>query len=437
MARTLLQRRRARGHARRNSSLRAGLTALALSTTWAQGAGAQTIGPLIREPDDVPGRRIIPEYAPIGYDLAGFDVLPTVTFGARADDNVFTRTSVKKSDVVLQAEPHLRLRKENRFNNIAFDAMLRTSTYLKLTDQDSTEYRLEGTYTRGTDSPNSITLDAGYRREAIQRGTVENDLVGGEPLMRRVLHGSLTGRKQFNRLSIDAQVITVRQRYEDVEASFGGAIDQHFRNVTRYGVHGIASYEISGRTAVFAALEYDQFDYARSAQLENRDARNWSGTAGIRYEITRVLYAQLGVGYRRYDFKDPQLGAISGIAVSGHLRYFPTRVLAIRGIIEQSNTTSPYDLVGAVTMTAARVEAEYEMRRSLSWYAASKVTLEDYARKDYSARRFEVSAGPRLRFNRWLSAEANLGFAKRFVNGPAPFEPYSQFYGLVSVTFAR
>jgi hypothetical protein len=420
-------------HASRN---RVTLVMLAVSATCAQPAQAQSIGPLIREPDDVPGRRVIPEYAPIGYDLAGFDIFPTVTFGLHGDDNVFTRTSVKKADAFLQAEPSLRIRKEDRFQKLAIDASLRSSTYLRLNSQSATEYRAEATYTRGTTSPDSITANAGYRREAIQRGTVENDLVGGEPLMRRVLQGSLTGRKQFNRLSIDAQALIVRQRYEDVNDG-GAPIDQHFRNVIRYGLHGIGSFEISGRTALFASLEYDRFDYVRSPLLANRDAANWSATAGLRYEITRLLYAQLSVGYRRYDFKDPALGAIEGIAVSGHLRYFPSRLLAIRGVVEQSNTTSPYDLISAVTLTTAKVEAEYEMRRSISWLAATKFTLEDYAHQDYASRRFEVSAGPRWRINRWLSADASVGYARRFVNGRAPFEPYSQIYGLISVTFAQ
>lgn len=299
----------------RAARLSTGLTALAVSTLWSHFAAAQTIGPLIREPDDVPGRRVIPEYKPIGYDLSGFDVLPTVTFGARADDNIFTRTSVKKSDIVLQTEPRLRIHRQDRFSNISFEAMARTSTYLKLTDQDSTEYRFEGTYARGTTTPNSITVNLGYRREAIQRGTVENDLAGGEPLMRRVLHGSLTGRKQFNRLSLDAQVLGLRQRYEDVAGNGGDVLEQHFRNVTRFGAQAIASYEISGRTAVFGGLEYDHFDYAPSRRLVNRDAENWNATAGLRYEVTRLLYAQLGVGYRRYDFKDPALGAVSGLAI--------------------------------------------------------------------------------------------------------------------------
>lgn len=415
---------------------RVGMAVFALYAAHAPGLQAQTIGPLIREPDDVPGRRVIPEYAPVGYDLSGFHIFPTVTFGLHGDGNVFTRTSVKKSDLVLKAEPRVRIRREDRLQNLAIDASLLSSTYMRLQDQSATEYRVEGTYTRGTTSPNSITVNAGYRREAIQRGTVENDLAGGEPLMRRVLQGSLTGRRQFNRLSIDAQALVVRQRYEDL-ADDGTVVDQHFRNVTRYGLHGIASYEISGRTALFGSLEYDRFDYVRSPLLANRDAANWSGTAGLRYEITRLLYAQLSVGYRRYDFKDRTLGAIEGLAVSGHLRYFPSRVLAIRGIVEQSNTTSPYDLVGAVTLTSAKVEAEYEMRRNLSWLAATKFTLEDYAKQPYAARRVEVSAGPRLRLNRWLSADASLGYARRFVNGTAPFEPYSQFYGFISVTFAR
>lgn len=413
-----------------------GVAALVLSIAWAHPAEAQTIGPLISEPDDVPGRRVIPEYKPLGYDLAGFNVLPTVMFGARGDDNVFTRTSVKKSDVILQFEPRLRIRKENKFNNISLEAMLRTSTYLKLSDQNSAEYRLEGTYARGTTSPNSITANLGYRREAIQRGTVENDLLGGEPLLRRVLHGSLTGRKQFNRLSLDTQIIGMSQRYEDVESA-AGSIDQHFRNVTRYGLQGIASYEVSGRTAIFAGVEYDHFNYAPSRRLVNRDAENWNGTAGIRYEISRLIYAQMGIGYRRYDFKEPALGAVSGFALWGHLRYFPSRLLAVRGSIEQSNTTSPYDLVGAVTLTSAKIEAEYEMQRSISWLGAAKFSLEDYAKQPYSARRIEISAGPRLRFNRWLFADANLGYARRFVNGPAPFEGYSQVYGLISITLSR
>jgi hypothetical protein len=417
--------------------LRTGFAALTLSAAWSQPGGAQTIGPLIREPDDVPGRRVISEYKPIGYDLAGFDALPTVTFGARADDNVFTRSSVKRSDLVLLVEPRLRLRKEDRFGNLSLEAMARTSTYLTLTQQDSTEYRLEGTYARGTTGPNSITVNLGYRREAIQRGTAENDLAGGEPLLRRVLHGSLTGRKQFNRLSLDAQVLGVRQRYEDVSDRTGTALDQRFRNATRFGAQAIASYELGGRVAVFAGLEYDRFDYALTRRSVNRDAENWNGTAGLRYEVTRLLYAQLGVGYRRYDFKDPALGAIAGLAVWGHLRYFPSRLLAVRASIEQSNTTSPYDLVGAVTLTTAKAEAEYEVRRSLSWLAATKVTLEDYGKQPYSARRFEISLGPNLRFNRWLSANVSAGYAKRFRNGPAPFEPYSQVYGLVSVTLAR
>lgn len=413
------------------------IATLYLSAGWCQFAAAQTIGPIIREPDDVPGRRAIPEYTPIGYDLSGFDVLPSVTFGARADDNVFTRTSVKRSDVSLQVEPRLRLRREDRFGNFGFEASARTSSYMRFSDQDTSEYRVEGTYTRGATAPDSISANLGYRREAVLRGTVENDLVGGEPLMRRVLHGSLTGRKQLNRLSIDAQILAVHQSYENIDIGGQDTIEQRFRNVKRRGVHGLVTYEVSGRTSLFGSVEYDQFDYANSPLLASRDAASWSGLAGVRYELNRVLYAQFGIGYRRYDFKETALGAIKGVSVSGHLRYFPSRLLAIRGVLEQSNTTSPYDLIGAVTLTTGRVEAEYEMRRHLSWVGAVKFALEDYAKQPYSARRIEASGGARIRFNRWLSADTSLGFARRFVNGPAPFERYSQFYGMISMTFSR
>ncbi|PNU05599.1 outer membrane beta-barrel protein [Novosphingobium guangzhouense] len=413
------------------------IAALYLSAAWCQFAAAQTIGPAIQEPDDVAGRRVIPEYAPIGYDLHGFDVLPSVTFGAKSDNNIFTRSSLERSDISFVAEPRLRIKRKGRQSNIAAEASARATNYARFNDQDSTEYRFEGTYTLGTGDANFVSTNLGYRREAVLRGTAEYDLPAGEPLIRRVLHGSVTGHIRLNRLSLDAQILAARQSYEDVRIAGQARLSQDFRNVKRHGLHALASYEMSGRTSFFTNLEYDQFNYNSSPLIEDRDANSWSATAGVKYELNRIFYAQLGIGYRQYDFREPTLGAIKGIAVSGHLRYFPSRLLAIRALVEQSNTTSPYDFVGAVTLTTARIETEYEMRRSLSWLGAVKFTLEDYAKQPYSARRIEATGGPRLRFNRWLSADATLGFARRFVNGVAPFEPYSQFYGMISVTVSR
>lgn len=69
-----------------------------------------------------------------------------MAFGARGDDNLFTRTSVKREDL---------------FNDAALEAGARTSSYFKSADQDSIEHRFKGTYTRGTTSFESITVNGG------------------------------------------------------------------------------------------------------------------------------------------------------------------------------------------------------------------------------------------------------------------------------------
>jgi len=417
--------------------MRHGLAILLLSSAGAQSARAQTFGLPVNEPDDVPGRRVLPEYARIGYDLAGFQLLPTVAFGIRADDNVLTRSSVKRSDIVFQAAPKIRLARQDGAQNISIEANIQNNAYLRLSKQDSTEYSFQSTYTRGNLDRSLISANFGYRREAIQRGTVENDISAGEPLMRRVVYGALNGRKRFNRLSVDTQFLSVRQRYENLMDDTGLALDQQFRNVDRLTFRGAAAYDISGRTGIVGSLDYDRFDYATSPLLIDRDAQNWTATLGLRYEIGRVLYAQFSAGYRCYDFKKPELGRIKGPAITGHLRYFPTRLLAIRGNVEQYNTTSPYDLVSNSTITIGRVEVEYEMRRSISWIGAAKIALEHYSKQPYSAQRLEITGGPHFRFNRWLAADVTMGFSRRFVNGIAPFEPYSQLYAILSVTLAK
>ncbi|WP_379485665.1 outer membrane beta-barrel protein [Novosphingobium soli] len=410
------------------------------STVICSPSAAQTIDAHWGEPDDVPGRGVIPEYTAPGFELAGFDVFPSVVIAGQADSNVFSRTTVQKSDLILIGEPQIRLRRKDASRDYQVDAGLRRSEYLAHSEQSATEYRLAASHTYQVSRSSSLAGSLGYRREAIQRGTVENDLVGGEPLMRRVTHASFMATKRFNRFRMEVRGAFVRQRFEDVGSGTEPssiATDQSFRNVSRYGAQGVIDYDIGGRTSLFSALQYDCLDYAHSPALLNRDATNWSITGGFRSKLTPLLYAQLGLGYRRYAFQHAALDAIDGIAISGDLQYYPSRLLAVRAHLDQTNTTSPYDFVGAVTLTTGRLELEYEMRRSISWLAAAKFTVEDYGDRDYSGRRLELGGGPRFRVNRWLTLEANVNYARRWVHGPAPFEPFSRVYGGISVTLAR
>lgn len=400
-------------------------------------AGAQTLAPPIHEPDDAAGSRKIAEYTPIGYDFVGFNAFPEVAFSARTDDNVFTDDTRRRSDVTLTLAPKITARRLTRSSRTTLEADAHINRFGSLTSQNSNEYAATAAFTHFAGSDNAVTVGAAYRREVVQRGTAENDLPFGEPLIRRVLQTGIQGRKRFNRLAFDAAAKFVRMRYEEAELGSGLVIDQRFRNGERYSAQLTASYEISARTTLFAGGSYDRFDYRASPTLANRDADAWSAAAGVSYELSHVLVAQLALGERRYDFVDPALGQFSGLSISGQLRYFPTRLLSIRGSIEQTNTTSPYDLVGAVTLTTARIEGEYEMRRELSWIGKTQFTFEDYGSKGYSARSLSVSAGPRWRINRWLRADAIIGHDRRFTQGLAPFPHYARTYALLSVTLAR
>ena len=400
-------------------------------------AGAQTLTPPIHEPDDVAGNRKIAGYASIGYELAGLDVFPELVFAARGDSNVFADDTRRRSDIALSLAPKNTARRLTRSRRTTLEADARISRFGSLASQDSNEFAASASYTRFAGAGDSITASTSYRREVVQRGTAENDLPFGDPLIRRAIQAAMQGHKRFNRLAIDGAARFVRMRYEEARLGNGLAIDQSFRNGERYAAQLTASYELSGRTTLFAGGSYDHFDYRMSPALTNRDADAWSAAAGISYEVSRVLIVQLALGERQYDFVDPALGQFSGLSIAGQLRYFPTRLLSIRGSIEQTSTTSPYDLVGAVTLTTARIEGEYEMRRALSWVGKVQFTAEDYGPKDYSARILSISAGPRWRLNRWLSADATLGHDRRFTQGIAPFPHYSRTYALLTITLTR
>ncbi|MFS0850025.1 outer membrane beta-barrel protein [Novosphingobium panipatense] len=404
---------------------------------WSQAATAQTTALPMNEPDDVPGRRALPDYDPIGYNFAGLDALPSVMFGLRADDNVFARAHSKKADLAFVVEPRVRIQHEDGTRRLSLDGGARLSRYFNLQDQNTSEYSLEAAGALGDESKGSLSAAFGFRREIVQRGTAENDLLRGAPLMRGVTHGSTIGQVRFNRLQISAEVSGVRLRYDDVDTAPALGPNERFRNLDRLGAQARLAYEVSSRTSIYGSGEYKHFDYEHSPRAGDRDADNYVMTAGVRYEVSRALLAQVGLGYRAYDFRNPALGSVQGLAVSADLRYFPTRTLAFRGFVEQSNTINPYNLVGTVTLTNAQLKVEYEMRRSLSWIGSASFSLEDYAKVNYSGRRWELRGGPRLRVNRWLSFDASLGVVRRTAVGAAPFNSYSQVAGLLSFTLAR
>lgn len=415
------------------AALGAGAAALGAGLlAGAQVAHADALTPPIVEPRDVAGNRPMPRFDPIGYDLSGFDLFPSVKFGARADDNVLFSNHQRKADASFQVEPRLRVVRKANGSSLAIDLHARQTLFARLTEQNSTEYGLRAVYRHGGEL-SWYSLGAGYRREVIQRGTVENDLVGGPPLLRRVLDGTLGLHKQFGRLAIDSRLDASRIRYEPLP----GVADQRFRDGERYGAQLALAYEISGRTSLFASGSYQRFDYRPSPAVGNRDADDWSGLIGVRYDLSRIFIAQLGAGYRTHHFLDPRQKPISGPAISAQLRYYPTRLLSVRGDINQTITTSPYDLVSAVTVTTGRVELEYERRRNLSMLASGTVTFEDYGHAAYSARSLSLSAGPVWRINTWLRADASIAYTQRFVRGTAPFEPYRQLAGMFSLTVSR
>ncbi|MFD2579574.1 outer membrane beta-barrel protein [Novosphingobium colocasiae] len=196
----------------------------------------------------------------------------------------------READAQLQVEPRLRITRKTKLSALAVDASLRRSIYARLHDQDTTEYGLRAAFRRGNDQA-ALAAEAGYRREVIQRGSVENDLTAGPPLLRRVLDGALTGHKRFNRFALDARAGVTWLRYESVD---GATSDQRFRDGERYEGQLVASFDISARTSVFAAGAYQRFDYRRSPAIGNRDADDWSGLIGVRYDLSRALIAQVG-----------------------------------------------------------------------------------------------------------------------------------------------
>jgi len=386
---------------------------------------------------DAAGTRSQPAYDALGIRLGSFLLYPTMSTSAAFDSNVFARSVARQSDASVTVVPALTLRRTAPGQELSLDANARLRRYATLISQDDEQYRVDaaGRFQVG-DGATIVSGHAAWSSETATRGTFENGLQTGDPLKKETVNGEFSVQHRFNRLTARIGASGQRFVFDDVRLAGGSVLDQSYRNGVQFGSSVGLSYQLGPRVSAQVQGSIQKFDYDDPNLITSRDATGYSMTAGGSYEVTRLFYFDFGVGFRKHNFKNVLFSDSSGLALQSSLRWYPSPLLSVRFDISQATSTNSSALVAAVEVTSAKLGADYELKRNLTFTIGSELSREDYGRNQGTSTFLSFEARLNWKLNRWLRVAPSASFQSRRGSTSAR-QTFDAFRAGLGVTLAR
>lgn len=398
-------------------------------------AFAQDTGPA--GPPDAAGTRPQPEYDPLGIRVGAVEVYPSVTLSGTYNSNVFAAPDNAESDLYYTVVPAIRVLTANERRSLSLNGSARIRRYDKFDSQNDEQYFVNAAGRLNFGEQRSVQATVGWSQSTAARGTYQNTLQQGSPLKEERFTGSVGGDYRFNRLRLNGRVGGEKFDYDDITLDDGTIIDQDYRDGHRVNANLAAYYSISARFSLRLQGSVEKFDYQDPDPLRNRDATGYSVTAGGLYEVTELFSAELGVGYRRHNFKNPLFKDIPGFAFNGRLRWYPTPLISVRLDLSQTTDTSTLPLVTAVNVSSAVLASDYELRRNVLLTGRLEYSHERYGGVDTNSDFMSASVRSTWKANRWLRVGAELAYDRRTSADRIPISEFDAFRGMLSLTLAR
>ena len=393
----------------RNFTMRAALLgATAALALQAGGAMAQA------EQDYAGGHKpVLEDYTDeLGARMGGFILRPQATVSAEYNDNIYYSDGGEEEDLLLRVAPEVELASDWNRHALRFNAGVGYGAYV---DNEADNFldafgQVQGVYDISRISAVRATLRADRLHEG--RGDVDADNAALEPVEYTVLSGRIDGRYKPNRIRISPFVEVSHRNYDDASI-VTGIQNNDDRDRIRVGGGVEVGYEFLDGYEAFVRGQADQVTYDDSVddQGVERDSVGLAGLAGVRFDLTRIITADLGIGIVSRDYEDPTLETLTGVTAEATATWSVTPLTTLVFSLERDIEETTQNGASGAFATKGEIEVVHSLRRDVLVSAFINAVDRDFeggARQDRSV---GVGVGAEWAMNR------NLTLAGRYEHG--------------------
>jgi hypothetical protein len=203
-----------------------------------------------------------------------------------------------------------------------------------------------------TDNPGSPNVQAGLAKYPIYT----------------TLGGTFGFDQSFNRLQVSGGATVDRTDYQWSRLTDGTSTSNDDRNFTQYGGVSRVSYDLTPGVKPFVEGEAD--NRVHDERLDrNGYARDSTGgylKAGSSFEVSRILFGEISVGYAARDYADVRLERLQGLLVASSLTWNATPLTTAKFYSTTSIDETTLPGTSGVLTHVYTVEVDHDFRRWLT-----------------------------------------------------------------------
>lgn len=355
-----------------------------------------------------------PAYAPIGYQVGTFTVLPSFAQSIGYDSNPDqTSREFAKGSVALRTEAAVDF--QSNWSSSALQGSLR-GAYLE-TPQNEAASRpaADGTVRLRIDASRDLHIDAeGRFLVDTQRtsspnlqaaaGNLQVATATSRPLL-AVYGASLGATETFNRLSVTLRGSVDRSEFDNARLSDGTIINQADRNLNQYSLQLRTAYEVNPDFSPFVDLLGDTrvYDVRRDPTGVRRDSDGIAFAVGASFGLARTLTGEVSAGIQHRTYVDPSLRDVNAPLVNAALVWSASPLTTVRLTAATGVTETTIPGSSGILTNVGTLEVQHDLLRNLSLVVGGSFLRNVYQGSTIRENGFSATARLDYHLTRWLT----------------------------------
>lgn len=319
-------------------------------------------------------------YTPRGARLGGFLLFPKLVVEETYNDNIFKANRNAKDDFITQISPSLNLRSDWNRHSLIFDAKTDIGRYADSSADDYEDFDLR---VRGrADATRALRFFGDLRHRLLHEERGGDDVASdaAAPVEYDRTNGEARVEYKPNRFGVRVGGTVDRYDYDDNRTIGGATTNNDDRDRFEWTTTLRAGYEIQDGYEAYVRARYNEKDY-RSAVDDsgfNRDSDGYNLQAGLAVDLTRLVRADVALGWMSQSYADAQLKDVSGWSADTRISWDVTTLTTLRFLANRAiNETTTADVSGTL-VTNVGIGVDHEFLRNLTAKADLRYSTTDY-----------------------------------------------------------
>ena len=357
-----------------------------------------------------------PAFAPIGYQVGTFTVLPTFAQSIGYDSNPDqTSRQIAKGSVALRTDATVDFR--SNWSSSSLQGSLRGSYLETPQTEAASRPAADGTVRLRIDANRDLRIDAEGRflvdTQRTSSANLQAPAATSRPLL-AVYGGSLGATETFNRLSVTLRGSIDRSEFDNARLANGTTINQSDRNLNQYSLQLRTAYEVNPDFSPFIALLGDTRVYDQRFDLTGvrRDSDGIALAFGTSIGLARSVTGEISAGIQHRTYVDPTLRDINAPLLNAALVWAASPLTTVRLTAATGVTETTIPGSSGVLTEVATLEVQHDLLRNLSIVLGGSYLRNDYQNSTIRENGFSATARLDYHFTRWLTLRGTYLYQK-------------------------